>query len=50
LSEVVNKPAEVEISMGVTVKGEAGLIFFKGGADADMQVKLTWRNAAPAVA
>lgn len=44
LSEISSRPSEIEVSVGVTIKAEGTLIFVKGGTDADMSLKLTWRN------
>jgi hypothetical protein len=44
LDQIVAKPAEVEISIGATLKSEGGLVFLKAGGEAEMNIKLTWKN------
>lgn len=45
ISQVEHKPSEVEVTVGVKLTTEAGVIFAKAGADAEMTVKLVWKNA-----
>jgi hypothetical protein len=42
LSEIDSKPSEIEVSIGVKLKSQGGLVFIKCGADADMNIKLKW--------
>jgi hypothetical protein len=48
LDEIAVKPTEIEVSIGVTIKTEGGLVFLKAGGEADMNIKLTWKNEPPA--
>lgn len=45
ISEVKTKPDEVEVTIGVKLTTEAGVIFAKAGADAEMTVKFVWKNS-----
>lgn len=44
ISEVKTKPDEVEVTIGIKLTTEAGVVFAKAGADAEMTVKLVWKN------
>ncbi len=48
IGEVDVKPSEVEVQVGVKLTTEANVIFAKAGADAEMTVKLVWKNGATA--
>jgi hypothetical protein len=48
IDKIKIKPAQVEVSLGMKLTGETGAVmavFVKGGLDADLSVKLTWKNA-----
>ncbi len=42
IEKLEKKPSNVEISIGVTISADAGLIFASSGAEGQMQVKLSW--------
>jgi len=48
IGEVQAKPSEVEVTVGVKVTAEAGVLFAKAGADAEMTVKLVWKDSPKA--
>lgn len=44
ISEIKTKPDEFEVTVGIKLTTEAGVIFAKAGADAEMAVKLVWKT------
>jgi hypothetical protein len=44
LRSVAHSPDKVEMTLGLKVGGETGLIFAKGSAEATFTVALTWRK------
>ena len=52
IDKISLKPSQVEVSLGMKLKGETGSImavFVKGSADADLAIKLTWKTEAKAI-
>lgn len=45
ISEIEQTPTEVEVSLGVKLTTEAGIVFAKAGADAEMTVKFIWKDS-----
>lgn len=43
VDEIARKPSEVEVSVGIKLTTEAGIIFAKAGGEAEMTVKLVWK-------
>ena len=48
IQEVKRKPSEVEVTVGVKLTTEAGIVFAKAGAEAEMTVKMVWKDGAEA--
>ena len=47
IEKTKSKPAQVEVSPGMKLSGDTGAVmavFVKGRVDADLSVKLTWKN------
>ncbi len=44
IGEIDMKPSEVEVSLGLKLTTQAGIIFASAGADAEMSVTLSWKN------
>ncbi|MBN8569983.1 MAG: hypothetical protein J0M18_10150 [Ignavibacteria bacterium] len=38
------KPDELEIEVGLTVGGEASVVFTKGNTEANIKIKATWKS------
>lgn len=43
VSEIKVKPSEVEVSVGIKLTTEAGIVFAKAGGEAEMTVKFVWK-------
>lgn len=44
IGEIDVSPDEVEVSLGVKLTAETGIVFAKAGADAEMNVTMTWKK------
>jgi hypothetical protein len=44
LDQLVDRPTEVQVTFGVKLTGEAGAIISKVGAEAALQVQVTWTS------
>lgn len=48
LADLANDPDEVELSLGVKISADVGVIFASAGADATFNIKLKWKRAKEA--
>lgn len=44
ISEIEKKPDEIELSLGIKISSDTGLIIAKVGAEGTLGVKLTWKR------
>jgi len=42
MSELVNRPSELEVQFGLKLDADLGALLVKAGAEASLSVKLTW--------
>ena len=44
ISEIEKKPDQIELSLGIKISSDTGLIIAKVGAEGSLGVKLTWKK------
>lgn len=46
IAEIETKPSEVEVTLGIKLTSGLGVIFAKADAEAEMTVKLVWKDGS----